>query len=166
MLAGQAAAQRGHTRPRHPARHLQQPPEMETIVHKADTHLDILCLARSLLIRVGQGHRLELYPDLHTVTWVLLLVTRLGVTWQMASLSGVIIRLHTEGGLAGLLKYVPFCAVLVSHSLQGMGQMFLSLYIIYILWCVLHLLKLQQTPKPLAQAPSAAPPLLEHSEPV
>ena len=30
----------------------------------------------------------------------------------------------------------------------------------------LHLLKLQQTPKPLAQAPSAAPPLLEHSEPV
>ena len=104
MLAGQAAAQRGHARPRHPARHLQQPPEMETIVHKADTHLDILCLARSLLIRVGQGHRLELYPDLHTVTWVLLLVTRLGVTWQMASLSGVIIRLHTEGGLAGLLK--------------------------------------------------------------
>ena len=77
---------------------------METIVHKADTHLDILCLARSLLIRVRQGHRLELYPDLHTVTWVLLLVTRLGVTWQMASLSGVIIRLHTEGGLAGLLK--------------------------------------------------------------
>ena len=99
---------------------------METIVHKADTHLDILCLARSLLIRVGQGHRLELYPDLHTVTWVLLVVTRLGVTWQMASLSGVIIRLHTEGGLAGLLKYVPFCAVLVSHSLRGEGQMFLS----------------------------------------
>merc|ERR1719336_2085736 len=64
------------------------------------------------------------------------------LTWQMASLSGVIIRLHTEGGLAGLLKYVPFCAVLVSHSL----------------------LKLQQTPKPLAQAPSAAPPLLVHSE--
>ena len=79
-------------------------PQLESNVHKADTHLDILCLARSLLIRVGQGHRLELYPDLHTVTWVLLLVTRLGVTWQMASLSGVIIRLHTEGGLAGLLK--------------------------------------------------------------
>ena len=38
------------------------------------------------------------------LTTVLLLVTRLGVTWQMASLSGVIIRLHTEGGLAGLLK--------------------------------------------------------------
>ena len=42
----------------------------------------------------------------------------------MASLSGVIIRLHTEGGLAGLLKYVPFCAVLVSHSLRGKGQLF------------------------------------------
>ena len=43
----------------------------------------------------------------------------------MASLSGVIIRLHTEGGLAGLLKYVPFCAVLVSHSLRGKSQLFL-----------------------------------------
>ena len=41
----------------------------------------------------------------------------------MASLSGVIIRLHTEGGLAGLLKYVPFCAVLVSHSLRGKGHL-------------------------------------------
>ena len=57
---------------------------METIVHKADTHLDILCLARSLLIRVGQGHRLELYPDLHTVTWVLLLVTRLEAGGHLA----------------------------------------------------------------------------------
>ena len=78
--------------------------QLYSALYDAGPHLDILCLARSLLIRVGQGHRLELYPDLHTVTWVLLLVTRLGVTWQMASLSGVIIRLHTEGGLAGLLK--------------------------------------------------------------
>ena len=81
----------------------------------------------------------------------------------MASLSGVIIRLHTEGGLAGLLKYVPFCAVLVSHSLRGKGQMYPEHYLALYR---LHLLKLQQTPKPLAQAPSAAPPLLEHSEPV
>ena len=48
----------------------------------------------------------------------------------MASLSGVIIRLHTEGGLAGLLKYVPFCAVLVSHSLRGKWQMYPEHYII------------------------------------
>ena len=56
----------------------------------------------------------------------------------------MIIRLQTEGTLLGLMKYVPFWLVLLSHSFT----------------------KLQHTPKPLAQPPSLVPPLERHSEEV
>ena len=50
-------------------------------------------------------------------------------------------RLHTDGTVVGLMKKVPFCWVVVSQVFS----------------------KLQHVPKPLAQLPEAAPPLLEHS---
>ena len=61
----------------------------------------------------------------------------------MLSLTGDIRRLQTEGRepVVGLMKYVPFSFVVESQVS----------------------VKLQQTPKPWAQFPSAFPPLEEHS---
>ena len=61
----------------------------------------------------------------------------------MLSLTGEMRRLHTEGRdpVVGLMKYVPFWLVVESQVS----------------------VKMQQTPNPWAQFPSALPPLEEHS---